>query len=83
MGPPNGASEKLYLDPTHFFKSVPQEPQLGNDGGSFLVGIIDSGINFGGNERQSHRSLGYEPFISSKIESSLSYNFIRNNTKFW
>ena len=82
MGPPNGAiSKKLYLDPTHFFKSVPQEPQLGNDGGSFLVGIIDSGINFGGNERQSHRSLGYEPFISSKIESSLSYNFIRNNTE--
>ena len=81
MGPPNGASEKLYLDPTHFFKSVPQEPQLGNGGGSFLVGIIDSGINFGGNEKQSYRSLGYEPFISSKIESSLSYNFIRNNTE--
>jgi Subtilase family len=82
MGPPAGSlTEREYIDPTRFLKSVPQEPQAGSGSGSFLVGIIDSGINFGGNDKLSYRSLSYEPFISSKIESSLNYNFMRNNTE--
>jgi Subtilase family len=77
MGPPNGS----YIDPTHFLKSAPQEPQTGSGSGAFLVGIIDSGINFGGNDKRSYGSSSYEPFISAKIESSLNYNFMRNNTE--
>jgi hypothetical protein len=82
MGPPAGAlPERLYINPTNFLKSVPQEPQSGSGSNSFLVGIIDSGINFGSNDKQSYRSSSYEPFINSKIQSSLNYNFMRNNTE--
>jgi Subtilase family len=84
MGPPNGSlAEKSYIDPTQFLKSAPQEPQTGDGNSSFLVGIIDSGINFGGNIKQSksYRTVNYEPFISAKIEPSLNYNFMRNNTE--
>jgi Subtilase family len=71
-----------FIDLEKYAKFPPQEPQAGGGkSDSFLVGIIDSGINFGGNEKQSYGSSSYEPFISSKIESSLNYNFIRGNTE--
>jgi hypothetical protein len=80
MGPPHELlSKNSYINTAQFLKSVPQEPQTGDGSESFLVGIIDSGINFGGNDKQSYKSSSYEPFINAKIESSLNYNFIRNN----
>jgi Subtilase family len=80
-GPPNGAlSKNIFINSENNIKSPQQEPLTGDGKSAFLIGIIDTGINFGSNDKQ-YRSSSYEPFISPKIESSLNYNFIRNNTE--
>ncbi len=78
MGPPGES-----FSPESFLKSPPQDPQTGGSGkDSFLVGIIDSGINFGGDIKQAYgKVFGNEVFITPKIQSTLNYNFMRNNTE--
>jgi hypothetical protein len=79
MGPPKSNP----INSETVFKLPSQDPQTGGGkSGSFLVGIIDSGINFGGETKQTYRTaLGGEVFITPKIQSSLNYNFMRNNTE--
>ena len=81
MGSPSELSnENSYINTSRFYKSQPQEPQTGaGKTDALLVGIIDTGVNFGSDNKQTYRTINYEPFISAKIESSLSYNFMRNN----
>jgi Subtilase family len=81
MGSPSDiANENSYINTSRFYKSQPQEPQIGaGKSDPLLVGIIDTGINFEGDNKQNYRTINYEPFISPKIEPSLSYNFMRNN----
>ncbi|MEY4540892.1 MAG: hypothetical protein RLZZ306_2649 [Bacteroidota bacterium] len=64
------------------YKSPTQAPQIGSGkSGSFLVGIIDSGINFGGEIKKTYKFNNNEVFITPKIQSSLNYNFMKNNTE--
>jgi Subtilase family len=65
------------------FKLPQKEPQ-GGDGksASFLVGIIDSGINFGEQPRPAKGTMfENEVFITPRMESSLNYNFIMNSSE--
>lgn len=80
-----GSSGTSYDKLSYFsnYKLPQQEPQVGyGRGDTFLVGIIDSGINFGEQPKPSKGTVfENEEYITPKIESSLNYNFIRNNTE--
>jgi hypothetical protein len=73
---------KSTLKRGQFLKLPPTEPQ-GGDGQSesFIVGIIDSGIDFGIIEKHGYQNSGStnEVMITPKIESSLNYNFMNNS----
>lgn len=65
-----------------FLKLPQKEPQNGDGkNGSFIVGIIDSGIDFGVIQKRTYQSSGAtnEVMITPKIESSLNYNFMKNS----
>jgi hypothetical protein len=66
------------------FLKLPQTEPQGGDGksGSFIVGIIDSGIDFGTiGKGTTYRNPTFsnELMITPKIESSLNYNFMNNS----
>jgi Subtilase family len=66
------------------FLKLPQtEPQNGDGkSGSFIVGIIDSGIDFGVIGKSAtyrNPTFNNEVMITPKMESSLNYNFMNNS----
>ena len=79
-GPGSTGSGDTPISNEVFLKSQPEIPQAGSGKiNSFLVGVIDSGIDFGV-ESKNIRSNN-EMLITPKIEASLNYNFIRNNNE--
>jgi hypothetical protein len=80
-----GSSGTSYTKAPYYsnYKLPQKEPQGGGgQNTTFLVGIIDSGINFGEQPKPSKGTIfENEEFITPKMESSLNYNFIRNNTE--
>ena len=72
------------IDKEAFLKLPQVQPQVGNgkEDISFLVGVIDSGIDFGINAKSTAiQALNSETLITSKMSNSLNYNFMRNNTE--
>ena len=78
--PPNDGT--LSFDVEQNFKSPQTEPQTG-DGqkAPIMVGIIDSGINFGVSSRYPTRGLaGGESLITPMMNNTLHYNFVGHNS---
>jgi hypothetical protein len=59
-----------------FLKLPQKDPEVGGDGkeAPFLVGIIDSGVNFGDEIVTKN-----ERFITPYVNTSLNYNFLKKN----